>query len=82
MSHTVNITLRDQDVYVRCEIQPAEPDVGIMEAYLDDYEVTDEAGNHLAWELTEDEENAIFEQLEDEDRERRMDYREYDEAFA
>lgn len=55
--HTV---LRDREVEVTVDMAPAEPDVGIMSSYIDDYTVTDEeTGEQLDWELTDNELNKL-----------------------
>lgn len=55
--HTV---LRDREVQVTVDMARAEPDVGIMSAYIDDYTVTDEETRQpLNWELTNSELNKL-----------------------
>lgn len=60
---TLHLELRGEAVDVECEMNPAEPDVGIMAPYLDCYEVV----GHPDWELNEDEEQRIFAALEGHD---------------
>lgn len=49
-----SVRLRDQDCDIEGNVCPAEPDVGIMSAYMDDWSIVDppEAKD---WELTEEE---------------------------
>jgi hypothetical protein len=57
--------LRGQLVTVHCDhIQPAEPDVGIMSAYVDSFSVFDSLGEPID-DLAEDELEAIQELADD-----------------
>ena len=70
----ITLELRELVVTVRCWIQPAEPDVGIMSAYLDDYEVISIADTPLVLTLTEDEENEVMDAVEAKWQGEREDY--------
>jgi len=71
----VSTTIRDREVHVKVSMASAEPDVGIMGPYIEDYEITDdETGEVLDWELTHGE----LEQLADDAAEQAAD----DEADA
>lgn len=62
----LHATVRDTEVIVELSMAPAEPDVGIMSSYVDDYSVTsEETGEPLSWELTDDELNALAEQADE-----------------
>ena len=61
--HTV---LREREVEVTVDMAKAEPDVGIMSCYVDDYTVTDEeTRERLDWELTDSELNELANQADE-----------------
>jgi len=71
----IQTTLRDREVTVKLWMQPAEPDVGILSAYVEDYKITDdETGEKLDWELDDDEQNRLAELAEDNASEPDFDY--------
>lgn len=61
----VELELREQTVIVNFKTAPAEPDVGIMTEYVDEFHLTDLKGNMLDWDLTGNEEEAVLDKCWD-----------------
>lgn len=67
------VTLRGQEIKVEGSMGRAEPDVGIMSSYLDDFEIYNLDGQELDWDLTDEEVDTINDAAnaaEDDDLER------------
>lgn len=60
-----SLTMRGQEVEVTASVCPSEPDVGILDEYTDDFEITDTEGNVLDWELTDAEMQQVNEGVSD-----------------
>lgn len=62
----ITVNLRGQEVEItHFNIARAEPDVGLMSDYLDDWELADENGEILEWELTEEESDVVSQAIHD-----------------
>lgn len=60
MTDSIFLTLRGQEIVIDDIVMgAAEPDVGIMTRYLDEWTLKDSDGEELDWELTDEEVEAI-----------------------
>ncbi len=63
---TIYTTLRGRRVQADVTLSPSEPSVGIMSAYVEEYDLTDEeTGDVLDWELDDDELAKLAGKVED-----------------
>lgn len=55
LRHDLTMQLRDIEVTVEFNATDPDPSVGMMGYGVDDYRITDDDGNALDWDLTDDE---------------------------